>query len=65
MLVFNWNRCPYDVNFVFFLNPVTGMAASVGMFTSSLGHKGLYHRMILLINAVTVMQMLTRLISHY
>jgi hypothetical protein len=37
-----------------------GMEASVGVFTSSLGHRDLYHHMILPINIPTVMQMLTR-----
>jgi hypothetical protein len=37
-----------------------GTEASVGVFTSSLGHRDLYHHMILPINIPTVMQMLTR-----
>lgn len=39
---------------------VTGMEASVGMFTSSLGHRDTYHHMIQPISILTVMQMLTR-----
>lgn len=35
----------------------------MGMFTSSLGHRDLYHHMILPINIPTVMQMLTRFVT--
>jgi hypothetical protein len=42
---------------------VTGTEASVGMFTSSLGHRDLYHPMILRMNIPTVMQMLTRFVT--
>jgi hypothetical protein len=46
------------LNLYFVLSAVTGMGANGGMFTSSSGHKALYHHMILLIS--TLMQMLTR-----
>lgn len=52
------------INVLFVLLPVvTGMEASGGMFTSSLGRRGLYHPMIMPINILTVMQMLTRFVA--
>ena len=56
--------CVLNFSLYVLLSVVTGMEASVGKFTSSLGRRGLYLHMILPINMLMVMLIPIRFVSH-